>query len=219
MDFFRHTILHNAGLKLLSLLIAVLLWMAIAREPRAEVNLTVPIEFHNGPENLEINSENIQQVQVRAAGPVGAVHSVSTADVHAYVSLEAATPGEHTYDLHVRAPRDVEVVQVIPSQFRISFDNRATRKVDVRPRVVGAVAPGFRMEEVKVEPASVTVTGPEKRVNSIDAVITDPVDASGVMGRATFNTHIFVSDPLVRLVGPSTAKVTVVTDTRTHSGE
>jgi YbbR domain-containing protein len=214
MDFFRRVVVHNGGLKILSLVIAVLLWMAISREPRAEVTLTVPIEFHNSPENLEINSENIQQVQVRASGPVGAVHSVSTADVHAFVNLEAASPGEHTYDLHVRVPRDVEVVQVIPSQFRISFDNRATRRVDVRPRVVGATAPGFRMQQVNVDPNSVMITGPEKRVNSIDAVITDPVDASGVMGHATFNSHIYVSDPLVRLMGPSTAHVTVVTDTK-----
>jgi YbbR domain-containing protein len=113
-------------------------------------------------------------------------------------------------------PRDVEVVQVIPSQFRISFDTRATKRVDVRPRVVGATAPGFRMQQVNVDPSSVMITGPEKRVNSIDAVITDPVDASGVMGHATFNTHIYVSDPLVRLTGLSTAHVTVVTDRKGH---
>ncbi len=214
MEFFRRALIHNAGLKILSLIIAIFLWMAISREPRAEVTLAVPIEFHNSPENLEINSENIQQVQVRAAGPAGAVHAVSTADVHAFVNLDAASPGEHTYDLHVRVPRDVEVVQVIPSQFRVSFDKRATRRVDVRPRVIGATAPGFRMVEVKVDPNSVMITGPEKRVNSIEAVITDAVDASGVMGHATFNTHIYVSDPLVRLTGPSTARVTVATDTK-----
>jgi YbbR domain-containing protein len=216
VDFFRRVVLHNAGLKLLSLVIALFLWMAISREPRAEVTLTAPIEFHNTPGTLEINSDNIQQVQVRAAGAAGAVHSLSSADVHAFVNLEAATPGEHTYDLHVRVPRDVDVVQVIPSQFRISFDNRASRKVDVRPRVVGATAPGFRMENVTVDPATVTITGPEKRVNSIEAVITDPVDASGVMGHATFNTHIYISDPLVRLTGPSTARVTVVTETKSR---
>ena len=61
MDFFRRNILRNAGLKVLSLVIAVLLWMAISREPRAEVTLAVPIEFHNSPENLEINSETFSR--------------------------------------------------------------------------------------------------------------------------------------------------------------
>lgn len=217
MDFFRRHIINNLGLKLLSLAIAVLLWMAIAAEPKPEVAITVPIEFHNSPDSLEISSETIPQVQVLVKGPSGVVHSLGTAEVHAMIDLASATPGEHTYDLspaRIRVPRDVEVVQVIPSQFRISFDHRASKRVDVRPRVIGATAPGFRMEDVTVDPSTVTLVGPQKRVEAIESVITDPVDASGVMGRATFNTHVYVSDPLVRLVSPSTVHVTVVTDAR-----
>ena len=47
MDFLRKYVFHNFGLKLLSLAVAVLLWMAITRDPVAEVALNVPIEFHN----------------------------------------------------------------------------------------------------------------------------------------------------------------------------
>ena len=43
MDFFRRRVLNNLGLKILSLVIAVLLWMAIAVEPKPEVAITVPI--------------------------------------------------------------------------------------------------------------------------------------------------------------------------------
>lgn len=217
MDFFRRHVINNLGLKILSLLIAVLLWMAIAVEPKPEVAITVPIEFHNSPDNLEISSESIPQVQVLVKGPSGIVHSLGTAEVHAMIDLASATPGEHTYDLspaRVRVPRDVEVLQAIPSQFRISFDYRATKKVEVRPRVIGATAPGFRMQDVTVDPPTVTLVGPQKRVEAIESVITDPVDASGVMGRATFNTHVYVSDPLVRLLNPSVVHVTVVTDSR-----
>ena len=107
-----------------------------------------------------------------------------------------------------------EVLQVIPSQFRISFDKRSTKRVEVHARVIGATAPGFRIDEVDVDPQYVTITGPEKRVNSIDGVITDPVDASGVMGHATFITHVYVSDPLVRLASPSAVHVVVDTHAR-----
>ena len=215
MESLRRLFTYNVGLKLLSLVIAVFLWMAIAREPVAEVAVTVPIEFHNGPDNLEISSESIPQVQVRARGPAGVVHSLGPSGIHAIIDLNSASPGEHTYDLtpnRIRAPRDVEVMQVIPSQFRISFDTRGSKRVEVHPRVIGVTAPGYRLDDVKVDPSTVTIVGPEKRVSAIDSVITDPVDASGVMGRATFNTHLYVSDPLVRLSGPSAVHVTVVTD-------
>ncbi len=78
--------------------------------------------------------------------------------------------------------------------------------------MIGASAPGFRMQDVKVDPDTITIAGPQKRVEAIDSVITDPVDASGVMGSATFNTHVYVSDPLVRIASPSVVHVTVVTD-------
>jgi YbbR domain-containing protein len=221
MDFFRRHILNNIGLKILSLAIAVLLWLAVAREPKAEVAITVPIEFTNAPDNLEISSETVPQVMVRERGPAGTVHVLGPADVHAVIDLRAASPGEHTYDLapnKIRAPRDVETIQVIPSQFRISFDKRANKRVPVQARVIGSTAPGFRLGEVKVEPDYVNIAGPEKRVNSVESVITDPVDASGVMGSASFSTHVYVADPLVRLASPSTVRVTVTTESRGHSG-
>ena len=52
-DFFQRHVLHNFGLKLLSLALAVGLWVAVARDPMAEVAVDVPIEFHNIPENVE----------------------------------------------------------------------------------------------------------------------------------------------------------------------
>jgi YbbR domain-containing protein len=55
----------------------------------------------------------------------------------------------------------------------------------------------------------VTIVGPEKRVNGIDSAITDPVDASGVVDQATFTTHVYVPDPLVRIVKAEPVRVTV----------
>ena len=47
-EFFRHYVLHNLGLKLISLGLAVGLWLAVARDPApAEVVVELPIEFHH----------------------------------------------------------------------------------------------------------------------------------------------------------------------------
>ena len=44
----------NIGWKLLALLIAVALWIAVAREPELDTSLSVPIEFKNIPDDLDI---------------------------------------------------------------------------------------------------------------------------------------------------------------------
>jgi YbbR domain-containing protein len=215
MNFLRKYVFHNFALKLLSLAVAVLLWMAVTRDPVAEVALNVPVEFHNAPELLEISSEAIPQVQVRVRGPVRAVRDLSASEVHAVIDLAFVQPGERTYDLspaRIHVPDGVQVVQAVPSQIRISFDRRETRQVEVQPRVIGTFASGYRIQQVTALPQSVTIVGPATHVQGVETAITDPVDASGVVGMATFVTHAYVSDPLVRLANPSPIRVTVTTE-------
>lgn len=217
IKFLRQRVFHNFGLKLLSLIIAIVLWLAVVRDPLAEVVVKIPIEFRHVPQNLDFTSEHIPQAEIRVRGPERIVRGLDQEEVHASVDLANATSGEHTYDLNVRGvrvPRSVEVVQVMPAQLRINFDKDVTRQVPVRARVIGTFAPGVQLapEGIIADPAEVSVVGPQKRVNQIEAVLTDPVDATGVVGRATFATNIYVPDPLVHLAHIGPIHVTVVTE-------
>ena len=213
-DLLRKYVLKNLGLKITSLFIAVLMWWALAHDPTVEIPMSVPVEFHDAPTNLVISSENPFQVQITLQGPERILRAISPSQVHAVIDLQGATPGERTFDLAARqihVPRDVEVVQVVPSQFHISFDRSATRSVEVRPRVIGSFATGYGITDVSANPRQITIEGPESRVDAIEAAITDPVDATGVVGHATFATHAYVADPLVRVQHPQPIHVTVTT--------
>jgi YbbR domain-containing protein len=219
-DFFRHYVLHNLGLKLVSLALAVGLWLAVARDPIAEVPVDVPVEFRNMPENLEISSENVPQAQIRVRGPERTIHRLQPSDVHVEIDLNHAGPGERTFDLsgrNIRAPYDLEVVQVVPGQLHLAFDTRLTRQVQIHPRVVGTFAGGYRLERIVTEPPTITISGPQKRVEAVEAAITDPIDVSGTIEHGTFVTHAYVPDPLVQVVRPVPIRVTVIM--RKHSGE
>jgi diadenylate cyclase len=212
-DFFQRHVLHNFGLKLLSLALAVALWLAVARDPVAEVALDVPIEFHNIPENLEISTENIPRAQIRVRGPQRVVRRLQPADVSADIELSGMKAGERTFDLtteQIHPPRELEVVQIIPSQVHLTFDVRLTRQVPVHPRVVGTFAPGYAIGQIIAEPSTVTISGPQKRVEAVEAAITDSVDASGTIDRATFVRHAYVSDPLVQVMNSNPVRVMVI---------
>jgi YbbR domain-containing protein len=214
MGFFREHVWHNFGLKLVSVLAAVLLWFGVTREPMAEVAIRVPLEFQNAPDQLEISTESIPEVQVRVRGPAREVRDLSPSEVHASIDLSDARTGEHTYDLNtkrIHLPAGVEFIQAVPSQMRLTLDQRASRRIDVKPRVIGSFLPGYRLERVSVNPQTVTIVGPSTHVNSVEAAVTDPVDATGVVGSASFVTHAYVSDPLVRIAAPTSIDVTVVT--------
>jgi YbbR domain-containing protein len=212
-SFFQRTFVHNIGLKVVSLLLAIGLWFAVARSPIAEVEMKVPIEFHNLPDNLEIDSASFTEAQIRIRGPERVIHRLQITDVRAEIDLTSVRPGERTFDLtgrQVHVPQDLEVVQIIPGQFHLSFDNRETRVVEVRPRVTGNFTSGMRVKQVIADPPTVMITGPRRRVDAVEDAITDPVDISGAMTRASFVTQAYVPDPLIQVVHPTPIRVTVI---------
>jgi len=214
MDFVRRWVLHNFWLKVLSLLIATGLWLAISpdQEP-AEVAVRVPIEFRHVPEGLEISSTTIPDAQIRVRGPERLIRDLRSTDVHAELELVDALAGDRTFDLtaqQIRHQRELEVVQVVPGQVHLSFDTRLTREVEIRPRVTGNFVPGEQITKVLVDPERVTVTGPRHHVEMMDAATTDPVDASGTRTQATFVTNVYVADALVQVVQPTPVRVTVI---------
>lgn len=211
--FFQRHVLHNLGLKLLSLALALGLWRALALDQVTEIAVDVPIEFHNIPENLEISSEYIPRAQIRVRGPQRVVRRLQAVDVSADIELSGMKPGERTFDLtadQIHQPRELEVVQIIPSQFHLAFDARLSRQVPVRPRVVGTFAPGYAIGHIIADPSMVTVSGPQKRVEAVEAAITDPIDASGTTDRGTFVRHAYISDPLVQVMNANPVRVTVI---------
>jgi YbbR domain-containing protein len=214
-NFFRKYVLKNLPFKLVSLAIAIMLWWAVGRDQSIEIPLTVPLEFKHAPSNLEINSDYAFETRVTLRGPERLLQGIHPSEIHAILDLRGAGPGERTFDLtdkDIHIPRNVQVVQVVPSQFRISFDPSATRSVQVQPRVIGTLLSGYGITDVTADPATIIVVGPAKRVDAIRTAITDPVDATGVVGQATFTTHAYVADPLVRVQTPGPIHVSVKTE-------
>lgn len=208
----RSRLTHNLSLKLLSLGFAVVLWLAVARDPQAVVAVEVPLEFDNIPQNLEISTENIPRIQIRLRGPEHSIRRLQPEDVYAGIELDGQKPGDHTFDIasqQIHHPGGLEVVQVVPSQVHVSFDTRMTKQVEVHPRVIGTFMRGYRISRVVTSPSNVNVSGPRKHVEAVDSAITDPVDVSGVMDHITVERHAYVSDPLIQVTDPEPERVTV----------
>lgn len=222
-DWLRRYVAHNWLLKLLALAIAVVLWFAVAREPRIEVAHTVPVEFANVPQGLTINSDKVPQVQIWLSGPERVVRGVNPQDLHPVIDLSSITPAaaERTFSLgknQIKSPEGVDVAEIEPTVFHLSFDVLTTRNVQVKPRVTSAGG-NFQVSSIVSNPAEVTIQGPRSRVNAIEQATTDTVDALGVRGRQTFTTTAYVTDPLVRVLQPTSVHVTIVTEKNTEAAK
>lgn len=213
MDFLRRLFLENFGLKVFAILLAFTLWMMVHRDPITEVAIEVPVEFHNIPPNVEISSDTVYRSTVRLRGPERVIHQLSPSDVHEEIDLTGLRPGERTFDVtaqQIRHPRELAVVQIVPSEFHIAFDSELRRDVPVKPRIIGNFASGYEIGQVVVNPATILISGPQKHVEAVDAAITDPIDVSGLMQQGSFVRHAYVSDPLIQVVNPNPVRITVI---------
>jgi len=204
---FRHL-----GLKLLSLGLAVLLWMAVAGEEIVERGLRVPLELQQLPSSVELSGDMPTGVDVRVRGGSGALSRVGPGDVVAVLDLRGARPGRRLFPLtpdQVRAPFGVEIVQVMPSAVAMTFEASATRTVPVLPSVDGRPAPGFVVGTLTADPATVDVVGPESAVKRATEVLTEPVLIAGAKDRVRETVTIGVLDPALRVKNAKTAVVTV----------
>jgi YbbR domain-containing protein len=213
-SLFKRYVLHNFWLKALSLLLATGLWFLISRDQQpAVVAIRVPIEFRHVPEYLEISTETIPEAQIRIQGPERLVRQLRSTDVRVELDVADAKPGERTFNLtaqQVHQPRDLTVEQVVPGQLHLAFDTRLTREVDIRPRVTGSFMSGQQIDSIAADPPRISITGPRRHVERVEAATTDPIDASGTQGRAIFTTNVYIADPMVQVVQPPTIHVTVV---------
>jgi YbbR domain-containing protein len=212
-DFARRHIFHNLGLKIISLLIATGLWLAVSSEPPSEVAFNVAIVFQNMPEDLEISSESIPSAQVRVRGPERLVRRLQASDIHEEIDLTGMKPGERTFDLNksqVSLPDKLQAVQIVPSQIHLIFDKRVSRIVPVRPRVTGIFASGYSIAQIRSDPENVEIVGPKKSIDAVESAITDPIDVSGLMGRTTYSRHAYVSDPLIQVADSHPVRITII---------
>jgi YbbR domain-containing protein len=204
---FRHI-----GLKALSLVLALLLWMIISGEETVERGLRVPLELQQVPPGLELTGEVPATVDVRVRGASGTLSRVATGDVVAVLDLRNAQSGRRLFPLtpkDVRVPFGVEIVQVQPSALAMAFEPSASRRVTVIPAVDGRPAPGYVVGSLEADPKTVEVIGPETAVRRATEALTEPVSVAGARDRVQQSVTLGLIDPSLRLKNVGTAMVTV----------
>jgi YbbR domain-containing protein len=204
---FRHL-----GLKALSVVIAILLWLSVSGEQIVERSLRVPLELQNIPEKLELVDIPPASVDARVRGTSGVLSHLQSGDVVAVLDLASARPGRRPYPLtadRVHGPLGIEVTQVSPSTVPLQFEPVAVRSVRVEPAVEGQPADGFVMAGITCQPESVDVVGPDSMLQQLPRVMTDAISIAGATRPIRETVTIWVSAPGLRLKTATRATVTV----------
>ncbi|MFQ6078748.1 MAG: hypothetical protein ACE5NJ_06405 [Thermodesulfobacteriota bacterium] len=89
----------NLSLKLISILLAVILWYFVINEKGGETALSIPLDFRNIPSSLIIFKNPVESINIRISGLATLLRGLSPREVKASIDLRCEARG-----LHIRNP-------------------------------------------------------------------------------------------------------------------
>ncbi|MCA1578097.1 MAG: hypothetical protein LC794_12140 [Acidobacteria bacterium] len=203
----RKIFIEDWSLKLLSLAIAIVLWLLVTgqNEP-VTAHLNVQLNFIR-PQSLEISNDPPRTVDVMLTGSRNKLDDLTSLDLVATVDISDQRAGERVLRLADKAqiplPQGVKVDGFQPSAVPVRLEPIVERQVVIDPRVEGKPADGFEIYSVRPSKGSVMVRGPESRVLALQKVTTESIWLGARKESFTAaNVAIDVPDPKVDLLEP-----------------
>jgi YbbR domain-containing protein len=202
----------NLGLKVLSAILALTLYLLINTDREREITARVGVSY-SLPDDRVLVSERLDAVRVTIRGPWRRLRRFDEREVERVnLDLRTTTSSELvlTKDL-VTVPNGLTVTSISPRTVRVVFEKRVEKKVDVSATIKGEPAHGFTVAEVKVEPATITVRGPEGAMRTLSMVRTRELRLD--QHNASFTMELaLVADEGVELQGASSVLARVRID-------
>jgi YbbR domain-containing protein len=202
----------NWGLKLFSLALGIVIFLAVRNEQRLSTTVAVRLLIRE-PAGLVNTGEVPPEALVKISGPWGSLRSFEAEALPPLeVDLSALPRGTSTVRIReeqLGLPPDVDVVSISPSALTVRLEAREKRTVPVRPVLRGDPAPGYTLGKAEADPAEVEIDGPRREVREAAAVRTSPIDVGGTREEVLAPATLEAPGQHTRIVGPARAAVRV----------
>ena len=176
---FKDAITHNFGLKLLSVIFAILLWFYVVNETnpikvRHYDNITISIV---GTEELSaqklIPLESLRNILPQAKVSLNVPHSevstISAANIEVTLDLSGIkSPGKYQVPLKVKSGNaDVTVASFSPASIEVVIDELASAVVPVSISTIGKLPDNLYKGAPQTDPVTLQISGPESYISCI----------------------------------------------------
>jgi YbbR domain-containing protein len=174
---------NNAGLKAVSLVLAIFTWFFVQRITSDSRTINgVPLEV-KAKSGLTVLQTSASTVNVTVRGTPEDVRQVSVLDLSAVADLTGddhrGPITVHLSPSSVRASRRVRVIEIVPAEVTVNVDEMVERDLPVQPQFGGELPPNLSVERVVTQPETVKVRGPKTLLSGMANIATLPIDVTG----------------------------------------
>lgn len=179
-------LLTKAALPLVSLFIAVILWLYAVGEQSVEVSLKIPLKVEPPKGRMTVLSSTRQNVTLRLSVPRNILSVLSQQSVHAFHQIkEVEKPGEYNFRIEPRdiqlPPGNIRILNIHPEAVTVTLDELIVQKLPLRVPLNGVPAKGYLVDSKKIElnPNAALIEGPKGKLEKLEAIQTQALDVVG----------------------------------------
>lgn len=207
-DLFERYVRKDWKLKLLSLVLAVMLWYTVSEigEPKKDISITLSVS--HVAKDTAIMKIDPEKVIITVSGRVSILKDIKDDDVRISVNLNGAKEGENIFPLtkaNVTIPRGVEVEEIKPSTAKVVIDRIIEKKLKTVARVDKKWTGRYGV--VSWSPQYIIAEGPRKVLDKQTLIESIPVNGDFNRNEEIVNTGFNMEDLSRVKVRPDTIKI------------
>jgi YbbR domain-containing protein len=206
-------ITYNWHIKLISLVLAAIVWIYVNSLQEKEKFLSVPLSVTGVPEDYLVASEIPQTVKVVLRGREEKLALVNEEKIAAVIDMAGSGAGltRHRVKIDEKTiPQNVTIKEITPRTIDVLLEKALTKKVKVVPVLVADLPYGYTLEDVIIDPDTVEVTGPESYLETIGSVYTREINLKDVSETTIFKVNLDTSNKKISLGAVKSVNVKVV---------
>jgi YbbR domain-containing protein len=170
--------LKNVTSLLISLILAILVWVAAVREqnpPReGDYNQAIPIEVIQPADSLIITSALPETLRLRLLGPQSSWATLTPSKIKASVDLSGLSSGLHDVPVKVTiSDAQVEIIEQNPRIIGVNLEAVQTVTMPIQVDLLGSPALGYTTKTPQVEPSAIAITGPASLINRVNKTVVE----------------------------------------------
>jgi len=182
MKELKNWFLKNIDIKLLSLFLAIILWLYIAggENPTVENFIDVSLTQTNLGEGLVIK-EFPTNVSVGIKGPKNIINNISSHQINGIVNFsEISKEGLYKLKVEVAPPKKTQITRIIPSEIKIEIEKVLTKEIEIEYSLIGVPEKGYSLtNEPQFNPSKVKLIGAQSVLENTKQIIC-AIDISGI---------------------------------------
>lgn len=171
---------NNVGLKILALVFASILWLVVINinNPQTTINFTATAKILNDSTITKVDKvyrieDNSNVISFSVTGPRTIVEGMSAKDFSIVADMTRINMETGLIPVEITADRYASQVSIDikTNNVRVSIENMAIKQFAISTSSTGTPKNGYAIGTVSCYPATVTISGPESTIESIEKVI------------------------------------------------